>query len=396
MSPLPNAAHSSGPSPSHRFSGKAVWPIAAVLIFTSFVWSLGRIEVNWPWFGIYPVLDPDSLLYLRWLEQSLLQGKQLMRDLYMSYPNPQHVQISPLYREFLYRISLLCHLFHGGEGFRVESLLAFLPPIAGMSLQVALVASLIRRRVSTVLVVLTAFASLPGFSHFATFDYFQLDHHWAEVLCIGLWLILGDWFCTERRADFVIAGGFIMAVFMGTWSGSPQFVALMLGLLLARWIASVETVVLFCEYYSGTMLIGAGVMALYLLKYPETAALTPFSGFGWVQVVLTGLAGGFSHLLLGLERFWPRRAAARLGLALVIAAAGLLLVQVIYPVALEKAGDFFAKKSRVIRTIAEMRPVLEIGKLAAIHSQLTLQLAYWGVYPLFVLLPMLSCLRRQI
>jgi len=73
--------------------GYLPWTISLVLLGTSFLWSLQRIESAWPWQGLYPMIDPDSLLYLRWLEQSLLHGKQLAQDLYMTFPVPHDIRI---------------------------------------------------------------------------------------------------------------------------------------------------------------------------------------------------------------------------------------------------------------------------------------------------------------
>ncbi len=367
----------------------AKWLILGILSFVYLAWSLTRVEVNWPWYGLYPMLDPDSLLYLRWLEQSLLQGKLLVRDLYMAFPAPYEIQFPPLYREFLYRSSLLLHLLNPSSSFRAESLLGIVPPLSGVILQMTILAALFLRKSPFALVAFTGFSMLPGFSHFTTFDYFQLDHHWLEVNCIGLWLLLGDWFCERPAKSFMILGAVLMAVFMGTWSGSPQFVAIILGLLLMRWIFASETVIPLCEYFSGSMLVGAGVMALFLIKYPETAAVTPFSGFGWVQVGLIAMAGIAVFFIEKMKKYWPVRRSGRLGVVLLLAFMGIILIHWVFPSSIEKAGDFFSKRSRVIKTISEMRPVLDIKNLAAIHGQLAAQLAYWGIFPLFFAVPII-------
>ncbi len=364
------------------------WTISLILLGTAFVWSLQRIESSWPWQGLYPMIDPDSVLYIRWLEQSLLQGKQLAQDLYMTFPVPHDIRISPLYREILYRFSLFLHLIPG-MGPHVETLLGLLPPIGALSVQMLLLGSLIWRKAPRALLYLVAFSALPGFSHFTTFDYYQLDHHWLEVSCIGFWLVLGDWYQTTPRDGFVIAGGIVIAVFIGVWSGSPLFAAVICLLVLLKWIIDASCVVRLAEFMSGTMLIGAGITAVFLLTHPIPAASTPFSGLGWTQVGLFCLAGFGGRALAGFRQWWPAGGITRGILAALFIGFGLLVAYLLFPASLAKAADFFLKTNPVIQSISELRAAFEVNSLARVHGPLSSVLRYWSILPLFLGLPIL-------
>lgn len=334
-------------------------------------------------------MDPDSQLYLRWLNQGLLQGKLLAKDLYLSFPIPFEIQLSPVYREFLYRTSLLLYLINPTAGTPVEIWLGIIPPLSGVLLQVLILVSLFLRKAPFALVAFTGFSAIPGSSHFMTFDYMQLDHHWLEVSCIALWLILGDVFYDRQMSLLKVAGGFVIAVFIGTWAGSPQFVGIIFGFLLIQWVFDCGNIPALFEYFSSSMLIGAGIMAAFLLKHPELAADTAFSGFGWVQIGLIALAGIVVFAFENARKYWPETRIRRVFVILAVSIVGIGFVYLAAPRSLEMAANFFSKRSRVIQSIAEMRPILDISQLAGIHGQLSIQLAFWGVLPLFLALPLL-------
>lgn len=371
------------------------WFILATLWAVMLVWAFARVEVNWPWYGLYPMTDPDTLLYLRWLEASLLQGKLLATDLYASFPQPFEIQLAPLYREFLYRSSLIFHLLFPSSAMSSESFLGIFPPLSGVLVQILFLISLVLRKAPFALVLCTAFAAIPGTSHFMAFDYMQLDHHWLEVSCIAVWLILADWYYDNQTSLAKVLGGLVIAVFIGVWTGSPQFAAVIVGLLLAQWVLGIGNIPALFEYYSSTMIIGAGIAGIYLARFSRLTADTPFSGVGWVQPALIALAGIIILALLRAKKYWPQKILGRMFVILTVACAGLGFIYCLTPKSLEMAGNFFVKRSRVIQSIGEMISVLDVRQLAGIHGQLSTHLAYWGIFPLFLPLPIIWMFDRR-
>jgi len=366
---------------SLKFSGVSLFP-TLVLLACGFVWLFIPVELNHPWLGRYPFCEPDSLLYLRWLEQSILQGKTLVTDWYASFPEPFQLRFPPLYFQLLMTSIHFFFWQFPDTTVQAESVAGMIPPFLGLATSILGIVFLYRRTQSPSLPILAAFLLFPGLPAAMTFDFMHVDHHCMEAFLLWLWIVSAERHVEKKGAAAQILGGCASALFILTWMGSPLFFAIVMAYVMLLTFRNDPLAAPVSEYAAASMLIGGGLAAIWTIRTQGFSGPVAVNEFGVLQAGSALLAGGLIQLISYIRaREWLRRRWLLLGTALT---AGFLCAA--FPRIIQDGIGFLMKSNPIIGTISEMMPMLDLSKPNELTQGYTRILTAFGC--LFFLLPL--------
>ncbi len=335
--------------------------IFGILLFLGFSWFFAQVESQYPWFGRYPETDPDAMLYFRWLEQSLLQGKRLEVDTYSSFPFDYQIRLAPLPLDLYYHLATWIFVLFPGFSGSPEEVLGVLPPILGTLIIFFILWFSWKRSKSVGLTACIAFACIPQNWQIGTNRYMLLDHHFLEVFWIWAWLFLTWRFLETSGGWNLIGAGVACAGLLLSWVAAPLFFFLVMvyclvsGFLERAWLGRL------LEISGDGMLIGSGLVGLYVWLNPERCGSTGLSDFGWVQPSMVGLAGILLRGFFWFEARWKGsgRRITIFFLTSVLVLSGILLM--VFPRPFLEARDFLFRKDPVVASIGETQPMAHLG-----------------------------------
>ncbi|RCK81516.1 MAG: Oligosaccharyl transferase [Candidatus Ozemobacter sibiricus] len=356
-SPVERAMAIQGSVKPRGWAGWEILLVLGILWGTALVWQFSSIEAHYPWLGRYPMFDPDAVLYLRWTEQALLRGASLSVDHYHCFPEPYVIDFPPYYRKILLQFVWLTYRFFPDCSLRPEFVVGILPPLAAGFLSMAIILWFWLRRREKTFLLLLGIGMFPGFSLSAAFAFMNLDHHWLEVSCIWIWIILAAEFLETGRPWAEIAGGLAMTLFLGTWNGAPLW-HFIICLLALRWflrggLAGER----FCEFASSTLLIAGFLMLGHLYFVQPGPKSWAINHFGWLQPTLATMGGFFCWLLratINHEKVTWRVILS--GSAIVLSGIGILGWVFREPIL--AARSFLFRQHPIISAITEMQPII--------------------------------------
>ncbi|NLI75299.1 MAG: hypothetical protein GX442_02510 [Candidatus Riflebacteria bacterium] len=362
---------------------RQVWILAA-LFLVQLVWAFNKVELCHPWEGKFPMGDPDSVLYLRWFEQSLLQGRPLETDRYMTFPDTFTVNFPPLYLWFLVKFTQLAFAIMPSLTSQPELIIGIFPPLGGVILSLFMVLTLWKLTRNFPFCCLVALGSLPGFPQALTNSFLGVDHHWLENLWLWSWIFLCTRYVQSRAPELKILGGAVCAAFLATWQGAPFFFGLFGAWMLVLWLAKKPECEAIFEFSGSGMLVGGGVIALYFLRYPPMVSGSIFDGFGWIHASLVILGGAFFFLMFQMESRLGEKIPTSLRFAML--GAGSVLIALVFPKTLQEGGMFLARTDPILATVQEMGSILNVSGWGMIDSHLLRIFERFGLYPFFLLL----------
>lgn len=354
-----------------------------ILSAVSFFWLIAHILVDYPILGNFHQNDPDSILFTRLLEQSLLRGKISQVDNYGCYPYEIQHGFAPFFLYFLVNATGLFYSVFPSCTIDPIYVAGFLPIIVVWLTGVMITLGVWWLSTDSRMVLLTAFFMLPGIGASLTAELVKLDYDFLISFHIWVWLLLGMFFLHSPRGWHKIVGGISTALFVATWSGVPLFYFLITLYGTAVWVACFEESESFNEYAYSTMLIGGTLNVLFIFLWFSDARMASLSKYSLFQPLCVMTGGLFLYLLNYLKRFrYPRT------LALIILCLLGTLILIFFGEQLKQSTGLLFKKDPVHETISELASMISFSSLDKL-GDITRGAANYLGWPVFLLSLML-------
>lgn len=342
------------------------------MVFISiFCWHLIGFFSQFPWIGKYHVSDPDSMLYLRWNEQSLVQSEMITKDYYQAFPHTVKVSLPPLPRLVLYHFARFAFIFF--PNITCEDAVGFLPPIAGTLVIIGITLFVYLSSKNFALTLCVAALSFPGYFSAMTNTFLLVDHHYLVNLLIWSWILVAWYFIKSENKNMLVLGGIISSGLTLTWVGTPLFFGLLMVLGIYYWLSNKSFVSKYFNYFADSTLIAGGLLGLYFYIHPPEGNLDEISLYGWfncVSVVALSFAVRFFNNFL---REKPKQYV--IGVFLIIFAIAYFTF-----LPLQQGFSFMSNTIPLFKTVGELLPltsvltvdkrVLWINNLASIFGPL--------------------------
>ena len=326
--------------------------------------------------------NPDSLLFMRVLEQSLLQSKVLTADNYACFPYTFEHILAPFYMHFLVYSTWAFYSIFPNCQIDPVSIAGLLPPFIYWLTGLCMIAVTYCVSKKQSLTLFVAFFSLPGISAAMTGAYLQLDYDYLISFLIWSWLLSYTLFLQSGAKALKLTGLAAASLLCATWLGSPLFffLATVYGLFL--WVAGDDKSASYLDFSAATMMI-AGLINLYIAyMHPGDGALFSSVRYSFFQPTCLILGGGFFYLLSCFKNSGSGRLVP-LGL-FVLTGAGLALI---FNDQIAQTAGLILKKDPIHSTIGELKTIFRLSELS-VRSDAFLQIfEYLGItiflFPLF-------------
>jgi len=326
--------------------------------------------------------NPDSLLFMRVLEQSLLQGKVLTADNYACFPYLMEHALPPFYLHFLVYSTWTFYSVFPNCQIDPVYIAGLLPPFIYWLTGLCMIVVTYCVSKNQSLTLLVAFFSLPGVSAAMTGTYLQLDYDYLISFLIWSWLLSYTLFLQSGAKTLKLTGLAAASMLCATWLGSPLFffLATVYGLFL--WVAGDDKSASYLDFSSSTMMI-AGLVNSYL-AYMNLGNGIVFSTvrYSFFQPTCLLLGSAFFYLLSRFRNSGSGRLVP-LGLFLLVGTC----LSLVFHDQLAQAAGLMLKKDPIHSTIGELQTVLLLGELSVNPDAFLQMLSYLGLsivlFPLF-------------
>lgn len=323
--------------------------------------------------------DPDSVLFARLLEKSLLKGEAVESDRYGCFPYEIRHGLPPFYLQFLLQFIWLVFAVFPSCPVDPVALAGFLPVVFAWLTWVMILGALWFLTGNFRLLLFSAFFMLPGKAAGMTSGFMKLDYDFLISFFIWIWLLAGALHIHKKLPAFKIAAGIITGLLLGTWSGTPLFFFLTTVYGFCIWLARREETADYLAFSSSSLLIGGGLNLLWLLISPEMAEKISLSKYSYFQPLCIIAGGLFHYSLQILGRF--KRPVISGFLIMAVLAGGAWLA---FDEQILQATGLLLQKDPVHGTITELAPAVDFGNFTRPDEILSELLAYY-CWPVFFL-----------
>lgn len=323
---------------------------------------LRELETYNPSHGMYLCLDPDSILYRKYLDQSILQQKVIENDKYNCFPDnfPVKHVFPPFYIRILVYSCWLFFSFFPDSNINPEFIAGALPILA-----YAIIYSLllylcwfITHDISFCLLLALFLTSNFGIQ--ATYKFLNLDHHWLENFCIWLQIVLLIFFLTNKNMKLIIISALVNTILIGSWLGSPLYHGVMTFYSTYFWVMSKDDEVQknLLDFISSTFIISGCIMTIYVLFITDQKyEIFKIDYFSYYHVIFPIVCGS---ILLLFKNLCSLNTKHKLGIITIIFS--ILLTILLHSYGLKyiinQAQNFLLKQNIFFRSIAELRSIL--------------------------------------
>ncbi|MBF0408507.1 MAG: hypothetical protein HQM10_14240 [Candidatus Riflebacteria bacterium] len=328
--------------------------IMAVIALLQFSWQLIPLEYSWSVTGRYPALDPDSLLYLRWFEQSILSSETIKVDTYCPFPNEYRIGIPVAFLSTLIYFTRFCCIFFRNISLPIEMIAGFFPPLLGLVFYILSIFFVNKISNSKSLCLLFGIGLLSSSATGNIFSYMMVDHHCIETFCIWSWLYLAVLHSENPSKYYEFAGGIITSIFALYWLGAPFFFIMFLSYLVLLIFISESFPRSLLELTSSGTLIGSGLLMIYFILFPPVSNLFSITIHGWFHVSAIFTVGLICKIIsLTPESIIKQKKVILISL-LVVFGFSILVFQN----QLSEAEVFVNRKNPLMASISELQPVI--------------------------------------
>ena len=325
------------------------------------MWLISPLFYPDTWKGYFQQEDPDSLLFARLIEQSILKGRVLTTDNYAAFPYETPTGFAPFYLWFLY--SFVNCTFYLFPNLTIDPvyIAGILPILIPWMTILLLLFSIHKLSNNKILTLFCAIGMLPGYSVVMISSFMKLDYDFIISFFIWAWIIFGAFYIKTDKHSYVYAGAAITALFISTWTGAPffYFFACIYGLIL--WFYNPQECESYLTYASFTMFIGSIIALTFVPRTEDTFRyfITVNVGrYSFTQGILV-LLGSFSLGLL--NKISTYKKPRKLGLLLLSILAIFFII--FFHETLYQASGILFKKDPIHSTISELKTGFSIDKI---------------------------------
>ncbi len=325
------------------------------------MWLISPLFYPDTWKGYFQQEDPDSLLFARLIEQSILKGRVLTTDNYAAFPYETPTGFAPFYLWFLY--SFVNCAFYLFPNLTIDPvyIAGILPILIPWMTILLLLFSIHKLSNNKILTLFCAIGMLPGYSVVMVSSFMKLDYDFIISFFIWAWIIFGAFYIKTDKHSYVYAGAAITALFISTWTGAPffYFFACIYGLIL--WFYNPKECESYLSYASFTMFIGSIIALTFVPRTEDTFRyfITVNVGrYSFTQGILVLLGSFFLGLLNKISTYKKPR---KLGLLLLSIFAIFFII--FFHETLYQASGILLKKDPIHSTISELKTGFSIDKI---------------------------------
>ena len=250
-----------------------------------FIWLINQLFYPDTWKGYFQQANPDSLLFTRLLEQSLLKGKILTIDNYAAFPYETQTGFAPFYMWFLYSFSNIVFYFFPNLLIDPIYIASLLPIIISWITIIFLLLSIYKLTNNKILTLFCALGSIPGYPSMMVSGFMNLDYDYIISFFIWLWIIFGAFYIKTEKHSYVYSGAIVTALFISTWTGSPFFFFFSCLYGMISWFIHPEKNSPYISYASYSLLIGSIIALIFVPRTEET-----------LKYFLTGNVARYSYI----------------------------------------------------------------------------------------------------
>ncbi len=341
----------------NKKNSKSFFSVIVILSALSLFWLTAHLFESYPWLGQYPQRDPDSVLFARLLEQSILRGEVIARDSYGCFPYEVELKFAPFYRHFLFHATSIFFTIFPDCGFDPISVAGCLPIVFAWLTLLLVVFTFFKIAQSRNLVLMIAFCSLPGLTASSLSFFMKLDYDFLISFFIWSWVCAGAIFLASPSGIIKITAGITAAIFLPTWAGAPLFFffATVYGWFI--WLARLPESEAYNEFSSSGMLIGGFVNIIFLFNaggaYALALSLSEYSLFQPLCLII----GGFFLFLLNYMREWKYSRCYSVLLPVLL----LVTVGVLFKEPILQSSGLLMKKDPIHQNISELKALIDFA-----------------------------------
>lgn len=358
-------------------------PVIILLSLLSLLWLVSPLFSGCKASG-YLQSDPDSVLFMRLFDQSILRGKLLSDDEYGCFPYSMQMDFPPLHMNFLVHFAWFFHAVF--PSLQVDPLLivGMLPVFFVWLTALLIIYSLWKISKNPAFVIICSFFLLPGRAAGLVSGFLKLDYDFFISFFIWLWLCNCLLYIHSRRLTALVAGSVACALLTLVWAGAPFFFFLVVcQASFSRFMNFRQT----CQqlhYAAGTLVAGSIPVICYLISNSSHFTIS-FSRFSYFQPLCILLGGLFLYAISTIENFsWHKMA--------LLLSASALLVCIGFKDQILQACSFLFHIDPVHRNIKELAPLLKIDPGSNANRILILS-ATFG--PLFFFIPAWAIVKNR-
>ncbi len=302
--------------------------------------------------GGYQQTNPDSLLFARELEQSILKGRILDTDNYASFPYKTKTGFAPFYMYFL--VSFVNFVFFIFPNLQIDPLYVagILPIIIVWLTSIGLIFSIYKLSNNKILTLFVALGMMPGFAVETVSGFLNIDYDYLISFFIWSWIFFGAFYIKRENNTYVYLGSVVTALFISTWNGSPFFYFFVTTYAFVLWLFNTKDNSSYLTYSSITMLIGSVVAMIFVPRNEETIKSfinCNVGRYSYIQGVFVFIGAIFIAFLNYIKKSKKTRLFGLSLLALVV-----IILTFLFHDTLFQASGIIFQKDPVHATIGEL------------------------------------------
>ncbi len=310
--------------------------------------------------GRFQVEDPDSLLFLRLFEQTLLRGEKPAFDEYSSFPGRLPIIYPPLHMALMVHLSLFFFYLFPESAVAPEYIVGALPPLIGWLICCVFAWFTWKKTKSQGLTLVISACMVPGAVAGMNSWFMRVDYHFLNNFFIWLWIFSSWKFCEAGKKALLVVGALVSASFILTWSGTPLFYGFVCLYVFFLWLGKSSFFERFAQYSYSSMVIASFLVFLFLISSGNNSF--SMASFGWFQpsIILLGA------LCVRLTLAFPPPGSFDLTFVKKIIPLILALPVMIFFIFNEQITQgiaFFGKNDLLMQSISELKPLMSIDSI---------------------------------
>lgn len=296
--------------------------------------------------------DPDSVLFMRLFDQSILRGQLLSEDSYNCFPYSVEMGFPPFHLNFLLHSAWLFYAIFPSCQIDPILIVGILPVFFLWLTSLLIVYSLWKISKNPAFVITCSFFILPGRAAGLVNGFLKLDYDFFISFFIWLWLCNCLLYIHSRRLAPLVAGTVASMLLTMVWSGSPFFFFFVVCQSAFSRLMNLRQNCLQLHYASGTLVAGSVPVIFYLIRTSSQFAIS-LNKFSYFQPLCMLLGGLFLYALKAVENFSWRKTIILLSVPALFALIG-------FKDQILQAASFLFHIDPVHRNIKELAPLLKI------------------------------------
>jgi len=353
--------------------------IMIILSALMLIWLTSHLWQIFPLTGQFAQYDPDSILFARLLEQSILRGEIVQYDMYGCFPYEIRHGFAPFYMWFLYNSTALYFQVFPDSQIDPMHVAGLLPIIFAWITGSIILLTAFKLSRSWIFLLFCGFFMLPACPSSFVSGFMRLDYDFLISFFIWGWLCCYLLILRSGKSFWQLVGATLTTLFIATWSGTPLFFFFVTLFGFIVWLRNTEDSSIYLDYAGSTMLVGAAVNLLLLRPTSLAGEMLSISKYSYFQMGCV-LVGGLA--CFGLKQLQARKVSRVLGMGMMIFLS--VAVALIFREQLMQATGFLFQTDPIHRSISELKSIFSPLKFMENNANIKDVMTYFGIGIVFL------------